>query len=159
MAKTTFTAEQIERMFQTVNIDRERFRAALIEIGPVKADDPVERERWNSCYEERGVVTYGFCHRVTEALYRSKRIPDGFEPRRVRLPPASSHYFLLRIGAEAGPDGRYSPGDVIDLTADQFVDGCDYGGSEGVSFPNRSLVAARIMSALEDRPPQNDPGL
>jgi hypothetical protein len=159
MAKTTFTAEQMETMFQIVNIDRWTFRAALLEIGPVKADDPVERERWNSCFEERGVVTYGFCHRVTEALHRLNRIPDGFEARRVRLPPGSSHYFLLRIGAEAGPAGRYSPEDVIDLTADQFIDGCEYAGSTGVCFPNRSLVAARIMSALGDRPPQNDPGL
>ncbi len=137
MLKIKFTNEEIDTMFQRVGISRESLRKVLLEIGPpVHLNDPDIVEQWKRKVNLKGVPTTGYCHRVTEAVYRMELMPDGFKVHR-KKDESGSHWFF-----------KHKNGEVIDLTADQFDEGYDYTNSKPMGLPNKSRVARDIARGL-----------
>jgi hypothetical protein len=138
MPKIKFTNEEIETMFQRVGISRESLRKVLLEIGPPVHLKPEIVEQWKRKVNLNGVPTTGYCHRVTEAVYRMGLMPDGFKVHRKEdEDKAGSHWFF-----------KHENGEVIDLTADQFDEGYDYANSKPMGLPNKSRVARDIARGL-----------
>lgn len=137
MPKILFTSEEIDMMFERVGISRTALRNVLLAIGPpVHLKDPHIVEAWERKVNYNGVSTTGYCHRVTEAVYRMGLMPVGFKVHQCQ-DEKGSHWFF-----------KHENGEVIDLTADQFDDGYDYVNSKPKSLPNVSYLARIIAERL-----------
>ncbi len=137
MPRRIFTNEEIDAMFQKVHICRKALHKILRDIGPpVHLKNEAVNEQWQRKVDANGAPTTGYCHRVTEAVYRMGVLPDGYNVHR-KTDQSEPHWFFKN------PDG-----DIIDLTADQFDDGYDYDGSRRRALPNVSCLARLIAERL-----------
>lgn len=135
---TIFSPEQIDSMCRQVGTTRIALLDALTRVGPAALPQK-QRERWRP-----DVPSSQFCYRVSEAVVRSHRVPDGYRLYR-KADDMGSHYFFLNTAT----------GEILDLTADQFVApdgtliGYDYsGGVPRTLLPQVSRGAQMVATAL-----------
>lgn len=151
MPRIKFTDQEINGMCRSVCIDRHALFRVLTTLGPpVHLDDPNAIAIWKRRMNRKGIPTYGYCHRVTEAVFRMHKVPAGFQVHSVAT-PIGSHWFFLRKGAQVKRGEALKRDDIIDLTADQFDQGCDYSGSHQRSLPNVSTIAQMIIKGLNEK--------
>ncbi len=132
-----FTINELDSMFQMVGFTRQSLQAVLLEMGPpVHLDSPESIHKWNQKVTTEGISTTGYCHRVTEAVYRMGVVPAGYKVHR-KEDNEGSHWFF-----------KNDNGEIIDLTADQFDNGYDYDNSEPNHFFRKTTIARKIAQGL-----------
>lgn len=138
MSKRIFSIDEVDAMCRRCGFSRDELHAVLRKVGPT-ALPPAQRARWAP-----DNPTIEFCYRVSEAIHRSGRTPEGFLPMR-KAGKKGSHYFFQ----------HRDTGEIVDPTADQFTprsgvrDGYDYDGAKKASFiPPGSHGAQAVADEL-----------
>jgi hypothetical protein len=129
MSAVKFTPSEIDGMCQRFGITRAQLHEALRQVGP-KALPRNLQASWT-----RDNPTRGFCYRVCEAATRSGKVPAGFLLMR-KKDDQGSHYFFQDQEAE----------EILDITADQCVNGYDYTGAKRQALLPQVSKGARMLA-------------
>lgn len=119
-----FSPADIDAMCRLVGTTRSALLDALRAVGPA-ALPPKQRALWRA-----DIPSSQFCYRVSEAIVRANRVPEGYRLHR-KADGMGSHYYFLNTATGA----------ILDLTADQFVapDGTPIGYEYTGGVPRRLL--------------------
>jgi CO dehydrogenase/acetyl-CoA synthase delta subunit len=119
-------------------IDKQKLDNALRRMGK-KDLKPAFREFWTP---ER--PTTGYCYVVAEVVYHYLA-PKGSRPHVIRLGGTDTHWFV-----------KDPAGNILDLTADQFDEPCDYSRGRpqnfmtpGISKRGKKLAGLLGLTKLE----------
>ncbi|MBC8394454.1 MAG: hypothetical protein H8E17_18040 [Deltaproteobacteria bacterium] len=131
MSRRRFNFSEKDAMCWKFGISLEQLCNALLRVGPSALKEDLQ-SKWtpdNPCC--------CFCYRVTEAIVKSRKVPEGFDLMLKK--DNGGHWFFKNLKS----------GEILDPTADQFEDGYEYDGAKRRKhFPQISIGARMVAEEL-----------